>query len=109
MPKFITRLIVNAGALYLAVLILSPHIVMQNDRWWAFLVLALIFGLVNALIRPILIDCPVCPLIVLTLGLGTLVVNTVLFLLVGWLGKAAGQLGFLIPENRSVRFLEHSS
>ena len=86
MPKFLTRLIVNAGALYLAVLILSPHIVMQNDRWWAFLVLALIFGLVNALIRPVLMVAS-CPLIVLTLGLGTLLVNTVLFLLVGWLGR----------------------
>ena len=69
MPKFLTRLIVNAGALYLAVLILSPHIVMQNDRWWAFLVLALIFGLVNALIRPVLMVAS-CPLIVLTLGIG---------------------------------------
>ena len=97
MPKFLTRLIVNAGALYLAVLILSPHIVMQNDRWWAFLVLALIFGLVNALIRPILMVAS-CPLIVLTLGLGTLLVNTILFLLVGWLGSQV-QLGFTIPEN----------
>lgn len=97
MMKFITRLLVNAGALYLAVLILSPHIVMQNDKWWAFVVLALIFGLVNALIRPILMFVS-CPLIVLTLGLGTLLINTVLFLIVGWLGRQF-QMGFLIPEN----------
>ena len=97
MMKFLTRLIVNAGALYLAVLILSPNIVMQNDKWWAFVVLALIFGLVNALIRPILMFVS-CPLIVLTLGLGTLLINTVLFLIVGWLGRQF-QVGFLIPEN----------
>ena len=97
MMKFLTRLIVNAGALYLTVLILSPHIVMQNDKWWAFVVLALIFGLVNALIRPILMFVS-CPLIVLTLGLGTLLINTVLFLIVGWLGRQF-QVGFLIPEN----------
>jgi len=98
MPKFLVRLIVNAGALYLAVLVLSPHIVMQNEKWWAFLVLALIFGLVNALIRPVLMIAS-CPLIVLSLGLGTLVVNTVMFLLAGWLGSQM-QLGFTIPENQ---------
>jgi putative membrane protein len=98
MPKFLTRLIVNAGALYLAVLILSPHIVMQNEKWWAFLVLALIFGLVNALIRPLLMIAS-CPLIVLSLGLGTLVVNTVMFLLAGWIGSQV-EMGFIIPENQ---------
>ena len=98
MPKFLLRLIINAGALYLAVLLLSPHIVMQNERWWSFLVLALIFGLVNALIRPILMVAS-CPLIVLTLGLGTLIINALMFLLVGWLGNQL-QLGFSIPDNR---------
>ncbi len=98
MPKFLTRLVVNAGALYLAVLILSPHIVMQNEKWWAFLVLALIFGLVNALIRPLLMIAS-CPLIVLSLGLGTLVVNTVMFLLAGWIGSQF-EMGFSIPENQ---------
>lgn len=98
MPKFLTRLIVNAGALYLAVLILSPHIVMQNEKWWAFLVLALIFGLVNALIRPLLMIAS-CPLIVLSLGLGTLVVNTIMFLLAGWIGSQV-EMGFIIPENQ---------
>ena len=98
MPKFLTRLVVNAGVLYLAVLILSPHIVMQNEKWWAFLVLALIFGLVNALIRPLLMIAS-CPLIVLSLGLGTLVVNTVMFLLAGWIGSQF-EMGFSIPENQ---------
>lgn len=98
MPKFLTRLLINAGALYLAVLILSPHIVMENDRWWVFLVLALIFGLVNALIRPLLMFVS-CPLIVLTLGLGTLLINTILFLFVGWLGSQI-RLGFTITDNR---------
>lgn len=98
MTKFLLRLIINAGALYLAVLLLSPHIVMQNERWWSFLVLALIFGLVNALIRPVLMVAS-CPLIVLTLGLGTLIINALMFLLVGWLGNQM-QLGFSIPDNR---------
>lgn len=95
--RFLTRLLVNAGALYLAVLLLSPNIVMQNDKWWAFIALALIFGLVNALIRPLLMVVS-CPLIVLTLGLGTLIINTILFLIVGWLGRQF-QVGFTIPDN----------
>jgi putative membrane protein len=40
-----------------------------------------------------------CPLIVLSLGLGTLVVNTVMFLLAGWIGSQM-QMGFTIPENK---------
>jgi putative membrane protein len=98
MTKFLGRLIINAGALYLAVLILSPHIVMESEKWWTFVVLALIFGLVNALIRPIVMFAS-CPLIILTLGLGTLVVNTLMFLLVGWLGNQVN-MGFTIPENQ---------
>ncbi len=97
MNKFLIRLAVNAAALYLAVSVLQPHIVMQNNAWYAYVVLALIFGLVNALIKPLLMVAS-CPLIVLTLGLGTLLINTVLFLLAGWLGTVIN-IGFVIPQN----------
>lgn len=95
--KFLIRVIINAAALYLAVRIVDPHILMQNNSWYAYVVLGLIFGLVNGLIKPLLMVAS-CPLIVLTLGLGTLVVNTVLFLLAGWLGSVVN-FGFTIPEN----------
>jgi putative membrane protein len=98
MSKFITRILINAAALYLAVLILGSNIVMQNTQWYAYLALALIFGLVNALIKPLLMILS-CPLIVLTLGLGTLLINTILFLIAGSLGSVVG-FGFTIPENR---------
>ena len=97
MKHLLMRIVVNAGALFLAVWLLRPHIVMQNDAWYAYLVLGLIFGLVNGLIRPIAMFVS-CPLIILTLGLGTLVVNTILFLLTGWLGTIVN-FGFVIPEN----------
>jgi len=60
MKHFILRVIVNAGALFLAVWLLRPNIVMQNNAWYAYLVLGLIFGLVNGLIKPIvmLLSCP---------------------------------------------------
>jgi len=87
MKHFILRVIVNAGALFLAVWLLRPNIVMQNNAWYAYLVLGLIFGLVNGLIKPIVMLLS-CPLIILTLGLGTLIINTLLFLLTGWLGRS---------------------
>lgn len=98
MNKFVIRVLVNAAALYLAILVLQPHIVMQNEVWYAYLVLGLIFGLVNALIKPLLMIAS-CPMIILTLGFGTLIVNTVLFLWAGWLGTVIN-IGFTIPENR---------
>lgn len=97
MKHLLLRVIVNAGALFLAVWLLRPNIVMQNDAWYAYIVLGLIFGLVNGLIKPIAMLVS-CPLIILTLGLGTLVINTLLFLLTGWLGTIIN-FGFVIPSN----------
>lgn len=97
MKHFFWKVLINAGALYLAIWLLRPNIVMQENAWYAYIVLGLIFGLVNTLIKPIVIFVS-CPLILLTLGLGTLLVNTVLFLLTGWLGTVVNS-GFVIPEN----------
>lgn len=98
MGKFFLRVIINAVSLYVAVQLLSGHIIMQNNQWYAYLILGLIFGLVNALIKPILMVAS-CPLLILTLGLGTLIINTVLFLIAGGIGQAF-QFGFTIPESQ---------
>jgi len=87
MTKFILRWAINAIALYLAVLIL-PGIDLRSDLV-SILWLALIFGLVNALFRP-LIQLLTCPLIILTLGLFTLVINTFLFWLTSVIGQSFG-------------------
>ena len=87
MTKFILRWVINAIALYLAVLIL-PGIDLRSDLV-SILWLALIFGLVNALFRP-LIQLLTCPLIILTLGLFTLVINTFLFWLTSVIGQSFG-------------------
>ncbi len=84
MTKFILRLIINAVALYLAVLIV-PGINLQSSMA-SLIWLALIFGVINALFRPLL-KLLTCPLILLTLGLFTLVINTFLF----WLTSVIGQ------------------
>ena len=87
MTKFVLRWVINAVALYLAVLIL-PGIDLRSDLV-SILWLALIFGLVNALFHP-LIQILTCPLILLTLGLFTLVINTFLFWLTSVIGQSFG-------------------
>lgn len=84
MTRFILRLLINAVALYLAVLIV-PGLDLQSNMV-SLVWLALIFGVVNALFRPLL-KLLTCPLILLTLGLFTLVINTFLF----WLTSVVGQ------------------
>ncbi|MCC6568060.1 MAG: phage holin family protein [Anaerolineales bacterium] len=87
MTKFILRLCINAIALYLAALIL-PGIALNGEPM-SIVWLALIFGLVNALFRPLL-KFLTCPLIILTLGLFTLVINTFLFWLTSVIGQSFG-------------------
>lgn len=87
MTKFILRLIINAIALYLAVLIV-PGLALQSNLV-SVIWLALIFGVVNALFRPLL-QFLTCPLIILTLGLFTLVINTFLFWLTSVIGQSLG-------------------
>lgn len=94
MTKFILRWVINAIALYLAVLIL-PGIDLRSGIV-SIIWLALIFGLVNALFRP-LIQFLTCPLIMLTLGLFTLVINTFLFWLTSVIGQSFG-LALTIAE-----------
>ena len=75
MNRMIVRLILNVAGLYLAVK-LVPGFVFEG-QWWALVVIAVIFGLVNALIRPVLLGLS-CLLNILTLGLFTFVINALL-------------------------------
>jgi putative membrane protein len=88
MRNLVLRLVINAIALYAATQIGIPGLSFKGE-WYTILVVALIFGLVNALIRPLL-TVLTCPLIALTFGLFTFIINAVMLALTGWL---AGQLG----------------
>jgi putative membrane protein len=87
MTKFIIRWAINAIALYVAVLIV-PGIALRG-AWTDVIWLALIFGLLNALLRPLL-KFLTCPLIILTLGLFTILINTGMLLLTSRIGQALG-------------------
>jgi putative membrane protein len=93
MTKLLLRLVINMLALY-AAMALVPGIQAQSENWLSFIWLALIFGLINALLRPLLMLLT-CPLIILTLGLGTLLINTLLFYMAGVIGQAFN-VGFTV-------------
>lgn len=95
MSRLILRLAINAIALYAAIA-LVPGVQAQSTNLLSLIWLALIFGLVNALLRPLL-KLLTCPLILVTLGLFTLVLNTFLFYLAGWLGTQFG-VGFTVAD-----------
>jgi putative membrane protein len=92
MGRLIIRLVINAVALWVASRIV-PGIYVP-DSLFGLLFVALIFGLVNALIKPI-VQFFTCPFYVLTLGLFTFVVNALLLMLTSYLsGERLGIDGF---------------
>lgn len=92
MRNLLLRWIINAIALGVAATLVRGIYV--DGGWQVLALTALIFGLVNALIRP-LVTLLTCPLIILTLGLFTLVVNAGMLLLASWLAGLMG-IGFAV-------------
>ncbi len=87
---FLIRLVVNAVALWVVTFIV-PGI--STSGTTGLIIAALILGIVNAILRPILVILSL-PLELLTLGLFTLVINALLFWLVGALHVGLNVAGF---------------
>lgn len=68
-----------------------PGIVYAGE-WWGILIVGMIFGLVNTIIRP-LIKLFTFPLLILSLGLFTFVINALMLSLTSWLSESL-HLGF---------------
>jgi len=79
MGNFLLRLLSTAVALVVAAEIL-PGISFSDDGLLTIILVALIFGVVNAILKPILAVLS-CPLIILTLGLFLFVLNGVMLLI----------------------------
>ncbi len=95
LTHLVVRIIINTGALAIAAGVINyaevgdftlteGHITIVS--WESGLATAVVFGLVNALIKPIVM-VTTCLLQVLTLGLFTLVVNALMLLLTSWLAE----------------------
>lgn len=92
--RFLLRLIINALALWLTTLIVSGVSVepyAQDTTAWVltYLLIALIFGVVNAIVGTV-IRIVAIPLYILTLGLISLLVNAFLLFIVSWISDAMG-------------------
>ena len=85
--RFLLRLLINAAALWVAVM-LVPGISYEGG-WAPFLAVALVFGVLNAFIRPVL-KLLTLPIIFLTLGLFALVINGLMLWLTGTFATALG-------------------
>jgi putative membrane protein len=81
MRGFFFRLVITALGLWLAATIVPG---VSFEGWGALVVAALLLGIVNAVIRPILLVLTF-PITLLTLGLFILVVNGISLALVAWL------------------------
>jgi len=97
--QFIVSLIINALALWVVTLIVKG---VHYDNYTALIIASIVLGIVNAIIRPILLLLSL-PFIIITLGLFVLVVNGLALWLVGILvpgfhvdGLWSGILGAII-------------
>ena len=82
---FLTRWIISALALLVAIKIVPQ--VRFDGSVGEFIILAALFGLVNAFLRPIL-RLLSCPLVLLTLGLFIFVINAILLAITAALAQA---------------------
>ena len=90
---FAVKILVNGAALWVAALVVSGIHFGQGAEWTgtlrAVLLVALVFGVFNAVLKPI-VSALSLPLIWLTLGLFTLVINAAMLQITSW---ASGKLG----------------
>ena len=89
---FLIRVVVNAAALWVATQSVSG--VVFTGSWVALFLVALVFGVVNAIVKPIT-KIITFPLIILTLGFFLLIINGLMLMLTSSLSRTFG-LGFTV-------------
>ncbi|HMQ55023.1 MAG TPA: phage holin family protein [Anaerolineae bacterium] len=94
--NLLIRWVVTSLALFAAAW-LVPGIQVDGNAWVIYIGTAVILGLVNALIRPLL-TLLTCPLILLTLGLFTLVINALMLWLTSYLAVNFFGVGFYVDD-----------
>lgn len=79
MRNFFIRVIINAIAIAITAMLI-PNIHVANNDLGTLLMIGLVFGIVNSLIKPILMFLT-CPAVILSLGLFILVINGVMLMI----------------------------
>ena len=90
--RFLLRVLITAAALWVAVRLVPG--VRHEGGALSLLAVSLVLGVLNALVRPLL-KVLSCPLLILTLGLFTLVINAFILWLTSALSHAVG-IGFQV-------------
>ncbi len=94
MRKLALRWVINGAAVYTAIRVVPG--IRAEGGLITYFAMALILGLVNAIIAPV-IKLLTCPLILLTLGLFTLVINGLMLWLASIIGASVG-IGFYVDD-----------
>jgi putative membrane protein len=89
---FLLRLLINAAALWVAIQLVEG--IDHRGSWWSLLFVALVFGALNASVRPLL-KLLSLPILILTLGLFIFVINALMLRMTGWVSGLLG-LGFYV-------------
>ena len=92
--KLLIRWIITSLALFVAAW-LVPGIVVEGNGWGVYAAMAVILGLVNAIVRPLL-KLLTCPLIILTLGIFVLVINGFALWLASRIAQSWFHMGYYV-------------
>ena len=92
--NFIIKVLINAAALWVAQRFVPGIDFAENITIWQILLIALVFGLINTFLKPIL-KVLSFPVIILTLGLFAIIVNVILLAITAWLMEGLTIDGFL--------------
>ncbi len=79
MREFVIRVLINAVAIAVTAMLI-PNIHIANNDISTLLMIGLIFGVVNSLLKPLLILLT-CPAVILSLGLFIFVINGLMLLI----------------------------
>jgi putative membrane protein len=93
--KLLIRWAINALALFAAAWIVPGIVIDDGGGWLVYAAMAIILSLLNALVRPLL-KLLTCPLILLTLGLFTLVIDAITLLLASRIATDVFGVGFFV-------------
>ena len=83
--RILIRVAINALALWAAAGIIDG--ISLQDGFWKVLVVAVVFGLVNAVLKPLLVILSI-PFIVVTLGIALIVINALMLLVTDYFTAA---------------------
>ena len=94
--KLLIRWAISSIAIFAAAQLIPGIRVENMQAWTIYAIMAILLGLVNAIVRPFL-KLLSCPLIILTLGLFVLVINAISLMIAAWLASLF-KVGFYVDN-----------